>query len=134
MNSENGTFSEGSGSSGGVGEGVGQAASSTIASLTPIAAFRKPFGILLFAVLFAVGTEVLRRQTLREFPHGESGKIGERIRERLRRRAAPPTAPAPSVSAQAGQLDQLERLAALRREGALTDEEFAAQKAHLLAQ
>lgn len=34
----------------------------------PIAAFRKPFGILLFAVLFALGTEALLRQTLREFP------------------------------------------------------------------
>jgi hypothetical protein len=34
----------------------------------PIAAFRKPLGILIFALLFALGTEVLRRQSLREFP------------------------------------------------------------------
>jgi hypothetical protein len=34
----------------------------------PIAAFHKPIGILLFALLFALGTELLRRQALREFP------------------------------------------------------------------
>jgi hypothetical protein len=32
----------------------------------PIAVFRKPLGVLLFAVLFAVGAELLRRRTLRE--------------------------------------------------------------------
>jgi len=32
----------------------------------PIAAFQKPIGILLFAALFALGTELLRRQVLRE--------------------------------------------------------------------
>jgi hypothetical protein len=34
----------------------------------PIAAFHKPLGILLLAVLMAVGLELLARQTLREFP------------------------------------------------------------------
>jgi hypothetical protein len=34
----------------------------------PVAAFRKPLGILLFLVLFVAGAEILRRQTLREFP------------------------------------------------------------------
>jgi hypothetical protein len=34
----------------------------------PVAAFRKPLGILLFAILFVAGAEILRRQTLREFP------------------------------------------------------------------
>jgi hypothetical protein len=34
----------------------------------PIAAFHKPIGLLLFALLLGLGTEVLRRQTLREFP------------------------------------------------------------------
>jgi hypothetical protein len=34
----------------------------------PIAAFRKPIGILVFALLMVLGTEVLRRQTAREFP------------------------------------------------------------------
>ena len=34
----------------------------------PIAAFRKPLGILVFLLLMVLGTEVLRRQTAREFP------------------------------------------------------------------
>ncbi len=34
----------------------------------PVAAFRKPLGVLLFLILFAAGVEILRRQTLREFP------------------------------------------------------------------
>src|SRR5204863_8349844 len=34
----------------------------------PLAAFRKPLGILVFALLMVLGTEVLRRQTAREFP------------------------------------------------------------------
>jgi hypothetical protein len=38
----------------------------------PIAAFRKPLGVLLFALLLAAGTEILRRQILREFPAGRS--------------------------------------------------------------
>ncbi len=32
----------------------------------PIAAFHKPLGVLLFAIIFAVGAELLRRRTLRE--------------------------------------------------------------------
>ena len=34
----------------------------------PVAAFRKPLGVLVFAVLFAVGTELWRRQVLAEPP------------------------------------------------------------------
>lgn len=34
----------------------------------PIAAFRKPLGVLVFALLFAVGTELWRRQILTEEP------------------------------------------------------------------
>jgi len=41
----------------------------------------------------------------------------------------PPAAPAPQVD----MLDQLAKLGALRDQGVLTDEEFAAQKAKLLA-
>lgn len=51
----------------------------------PIAAFRKPFGILLFAVLFALGTEVLRRQTLREFPdRGRAHSVGTAAKDSQR--------------------------------------------------
>jgi hypothetical protein len=34
----------------------------------PVAAFHKPLGVLLFLILFVAGAEILRRQTLREFP------------------------------------------------------------------
>lgn len=34
----------------------------------PVVAFRKPLGFLLFAILLAVGAELLRRQVVREFP------------------------------------------------------------------
>jgi hypothetical protein len=103
--------------------GVAAAIWLALIAWAPIAAFRKPFGILLFAILFALGTEMLRRQTLREFPHGHPGRLGDRMRELLRR---------PSSGRQKAQLDQLERLAALRREGALTDEEFEARKKEML--
>ena len=39
----------------------------------PVAAFRKPLGILVFALLMVLGTEVLRRQTAREFPEFAAG-------------------------------------------------------------
>lgn len=103
--------------------GVAAAIWLALIAWAPIAGFRKPFGILLFAVLFALGTEMLRRQTLREFPQGEPGRLGERMRELLRR---------PSADRQKRELDQLERLTALRREGALTDEEFEAKKQEIL--
>jgi Short C-terminal domain len=98
----------------------------------PIAAFRKPFGILLFAVLFAAGTEALRRQAVGEFPDEPRGRLGSRARGLLRGQAeAPASARGGGTSAQ--QLEQLERLSALRREGVLTDEEFEAQKQSVLA-
>jgi hypothetical protein len=42
--------------------------------------------------------------------------------------AASNTAPAPT----SGRVDTLERLAALRTSGAITDDEFAAEKAHVM--
>ncbi len=44
----------------------------------PVAAFHKPLGFLLFAILFAAGAEVLRGQTLREFPGTPAAGTGER--------------------------------------------------------
>jgi len=99
----------------------------------PIAAFRKPFGILLFAVLFAVGTEVLRRQAITEFPGGEPGRFGQRARELYDRRGGRGSAQADGERPPATQLEQLERLSSLRREGALSDAEFEVQKKRILA-
>ncbi|MEV4556251.1 SHOCT domain-containing protein [Kitasatospora sp. NPDC049285] len=46
--------------------------------------------------------------------------------------AAPPPAPAAAAPAVDQQLQQLQQLAALKEQGVLTDEEFAAQKARIL--
>jgi hypothetical protein len=62
--------------------GVAAAIWLALIAWAPVAAFRKPFGILLFAVLFAVGTELLRRQTLAEFPDQPRRPLGASIRER----------------------------------------------------
>ena len=44
----------------------------------------------------------------------------------------PPPAPAPAAAATESRAEQLEKLAALRDSGALTEEEFAAEKARVL--
>lgn len=101
----------------------------------PIAGFRKPLGILVFAALFALGTELLRRQTLTEFPDAELVPLSTRMASSLHRvralRETPPAAPGAGVG-EADTLAQLERLGALRREGVLTDAEFEAEKAKIL--
>jgi hypothetical protein len=99
----------------------------------PIAAFRKPFGILLFAVLFALGTEALRRQSIREFPSGEPGRFGRHARELYDRRRHNGSARGNGELAAPTQLEQLERLSSLRREGALSEDEFEDQKQRILA-
>jgi Short C-terminal domain len=112
--------------------GVAAAIWLALIAWAPIAAFRKPFGILLFAVLFAVGTEALRRQAIREFPDEPRGRLGSRLRGVLGERVgAQARTPGGGTSAQ--HLEQIERLSALRREGALTEAEFEAQKQAVLA-
>jgi hypothetical protein len=113
--------------------GVAAAIWLALIAWAPIAAFRKPFGILLFAVLFALGTEALRRQAISEFPNEEPGRFGRRARELYDRRRdhdVPRDGEEPSP---ASQLEQLERLSSLRREGALSEDEFEGQKKRILA-
>jgi hypothetical protein len=98
--------------------GVAAAIWLALIAWAPVSAFRKPFGILLFAVLFAVGTELLRRQALDEFPDQQRRPLGTGLRDGWAGRRSSP-------------LDDLERLSALRKEVALTDAEFDAQKAQL---
>jgi Short C-terminal domain len=112
--------------------GVAAAIWLALIAWAPITAFRKPFGILLFAILFAVGTEALRRQAIGEFPDEKVGRLGSRARELFHGRTEAQIGADSGAAASAAQLDQLERLSALRREGALTDEEFEAQKQSVL--
>jgi Short C-terminal domain len=97
----------------------------------PFAQARRPLWLVVTAVLLVIGVEVFRRLTAREFPDAAETSPGELLPARLRpgSRAAPPAATAPPSST----TDELERLARLRAEGVLTDEELAAAKARVLA-
>jgi hypothetical protein len=93
----------------------------------PIAAFRTWLGVLVFAILFAVGAAIFRRETLSEFPDAPRQTFGATLRS-LRQRA-----PREASAASADPVEQLERLDALRASGALSPEEFEAAKSKILA-
>jgi hypothetical protein len=113
----------------------------------PIPATRMPIPVLIMIVLVCLGTEALRTQTKEEFPRAEIGDTFAGVRARVgrarssgrRRPTSPPSPPiaggseSPWSSAEEDRLSRLERLAALRVAGALTEQEFAAEKAVLLA-
>lgn len=114
----------------------------------PIPATRMVIPVLIFIVLIWIGTEALRRETALEFPDARVGDTFARIRVRLGRDGSggrgpaapgqPPIAggsapPWPVLPDADDWLSRLERLAALRAVGALTDQEFAAEKTALLA-
>ena len=92
---------------------------------------------LVLLVLVALGItwiEVTRSQTLREFPDARGANLLGDARMRLsgwweerRREPAAPATPAADVSA------RLANLAELHTRGELTDEEYAAAKARVLA-
>jgi hypothetical protein len=94
---------------------------------------------LLLILLLILGTEMLRRRVIREFPdrvtsgssEGIAQGIATRMREARERRVAGPDAPAAPVGADA-RVAELERLARLRDSGALSEDEFAAEKARIL--
>ncbi len=100
----------------------------------PIHAAGTPFGIVAFMLLALAGTEVLRRETAIEFPDAHEGDTGAALRARYqsfregRHRHHDQRQPGSGESVP----DQLERLAALRDKGALSDEEYNAAKANLL--
>jgi hypothetical protein len=110
----------------------------------PIRAFRNLFGLLLIIVLVVAGVELLRRQIALEHPDARAPDVQEWARtsaERLRAaagslrrgartRMSTPT-PTPSPTPEPSRIELLERLAALHDRGALTDEEFAEEKAAL---
>jgi Short C-terminal domain len=101
----------------------------------PIRAFHNPWGLLLIVALVVAGVEVLRRQIAREYPGAQAPNLDDWVRERaerLRTAAGRLRRPARAqASPQTTRIEQLERLAALHERGALTDEEFAAEKAAL---
>jgi hypothetical protein len=102
----------------------------------PIEATSKPLGILIFLVLALVGTELLIRQTGREFPEAHAGDMRQAFRARVASvregRHHTSTSGDPSPAAGSTTVDQLGRLADLRDRGAITPEEYESAKARLL--
>jgi Short C-terminal domain len=101
----------------------------------PTPATREWLPVIGFAILFAFGMSLLRAQTGREFPDAKPGEATARLRAWYAETRARRHAPAVASSSDAGNgspVEALERLAALHERGALTDEEFAAEKRRLL--
>lgn len=98
----------------------------------PIPATSKPLGILIFTVLALVGTELLIRQTAREFPDAGSGSATHAVRSRvpMRRHRQSGGSSAPSGPTT---VDQLKQLTELRDSGAITAEEYQSAKSQLLS-
>lgn len=116
----------------------------TIALIWLISAADSTRALLTRLVLIAMagtGLYELRRWTMREFPDATLTEAPAQIRERClkwwQRRGRPALAGAQGNGAapepQDRRLERLERLAALRERGALSDKEFEAEKASLLA-
>jgi hypothetical protein len=107
-----------------------------IVAWAPIPATRMPVPVLVFTALAFAGMAALRRQVAAEFPDVTAGETRARVRGQATRaahavqsaRRTPAPAPAPTQP-----VEQLERLATLHDHGALSDEEFAAQKTLVLA-
>jgi hypothetical protein len=100
----------------------------------PIPATGTPAGIITFTVLALVGTEILIRQTAREFPEARAGAAKHAIQTRMaslrrsgRSDGSPSAPPAPTTTA-----EQLTQLSELRDHGAITAEEYETAKVQLL--
>jgi hypothetical protein len=99
----------------------------------PIPATGTPAGIITFTVLALFGTEVLRRETLDEFPEARSGAATQALRSRWQGiRERRPSANGASSGAPATTAQQLSQLAELRDKGEITADEYQTAKAKLL--
>ena len=106
----------------------------------PVIATHRLVPSLLLIAFAALGTELLRRQVIREFPDLVTARspaavaqaIAERMRTARERRVGAAAAPA---AAPAGEerVAALERLARLRDTNVLSEQEFATEKARILA-
>jgi hypothetical protein len=104
----------------------------------PIPATRKVVPVLIMIGLVILGVQALRRQTAEEFPEATAGATRASLQAAAgraqsvvfgARRAGNGVATDPAH----GRVDQLERLAHLHDTGALTDDEYAAEKTVVLA-
>lgn len=79
---------------------------------------------------YAAGRATGRRAAEQQ---GAAARQDQRLGEAPERQARAPAVPPQEAHGETAALDQLTQLAALHQQGALTDEEFAAAKAKLLA-
>jgi hypothetical protein len=90
---------------------------------------------LLLILFVALGFEFMRRQVIREFPDavvtGSPGEMAQRMAHRMREARERRLASHRAIS-EPTRVDELEKLAGLHDSGALTDEEFTAEKTRLL--
>ena len=108
----------------------------------PVADFARILFVLVVLALLAAGIEILRRQTLLEFPEeslalslaGTRARVTSWLETRRVPRHAHPAQPTTAPALPRSDLTaQLAELADLHGRGALTDEEYAAAKARVLA-
>ena len=92
----------------------------------PIHATTTLAGIIAIVVLAALGTEALRRPTVREFPDAQPGEATAALRAWWAERRGGGAVPAAGVST------ELEKLASLKDRGAISEAEYDAAKARLL--
>ncbi len=98
----------------------------------PIPATRMPLGVLVMIVLGFTGLAAFRRQIAAEFPEAEAGATRAALQGHATR-AVRAVRDARRAPARSQPVEELERLATLHDHGALSDEEFAAQKTLVLA-
>ena len=101
----------------------------------PVPAASDPVMIVIIGALGAIGIEALRRIVQREFPDATERDLGARLLAASKHAYASvrhPSAPAPEPHAATGRYAALDQLASLHDRGALSDQEFADEKAALL--
>ena len=97
----------------------------------PTHALRTPIGILIFAVLIALGVYLLRRQTLAEFP--DAGPREAAFAASVEAAVKSHRPHGGSAHVESSVASDLERLGGLRTSGVISDEEFQRAKEKVLA-
>lgn len=87
-------------------------------------------GVARTAVIAGTATSVSNRVSRRQGERWQAQEMQQAQQQPVA--APPPAAPAQPAGGEQSTIDQLKELAALKEQGILTDEEFAAQKAKIL--
>jgi hypothetical protein len=111
----------------------------------PVVATHRLLPSLVLVLLALIGTEMLRRQVIREFPdhvtprsaagiaHGLAARMSAARQSRVTSPESATPAMSPAAAAGADRISALERLGGLRASGVLSEAEFEAEKARLLS-